>query len=277
LEAQWPTIAAALPVLMQGAGSRLQTVCGALETFLEFSGRWDEQLVLDLQAEEKARAEGDFYNAGFRVYRQGSIYDLRAQAAEVVACAARVQQHWKQAPEAGAREKGIAIELRGRGNYLQRNYRAAAEAFREALAIDRAIEPESTDVAIDLNYLADAERGAGERGAAERDYKEALRISKKLNDRVQSAIVTGNLAMLAAEREDWKATEKLARMALELSGDSGPLEVRARGSALLALALARQGRKANCLPFARRAVELYTRVGASSLEWAKEILRECEG
>ncbi|MGO9801190.1 MAG: NB-ARC domain-containing protein [Candidatus Binatus sp.] len=44
LDAQWLTIVAALPILVQGAGPRLQKLCGALEKFLEFSGRWDEQL-----------------------------------------------------------------------------------------------------------------------------------------------------------------------------------------------------------------------------------------
>ena len=205
------------------------------------------------------------------------IYARRAQAAEVVACADRAEQHWEQAAEAGARERATALELRGRGYLLQKNYPAVLAAYREALGIDRAIKAESDDVVVDLINVAEAERAAGERDAAERDYRDALRIAKKLDDRVLVATVTGNLALLVADREDWEETERLAREALELVGNSRPIEVLAQQYALLAQALARQEKKAEALPFARRAVELYTKVGSRNLEWAKRILHECGG
>jgi tetratricopeptide (TPR) repeat protein len=277
LEAQWQTIAAALPLLVQGAGSRLQKVCTALERFLEYSGRWDVRLALCLQAEDKARAEGDFYNAGSRVYSNGCLYRLRDQASEVVSCADRAQQHWERASGAGAREKGMVIELRGHACYLQENYPAALAAFREALAIDHAINPESSEVVVDLVDVATVELVTSERDAAERNFKEALRIAKKLGERQQAAAITGNLAILAAAKEDWKETERLAREGLELSGDSGPIAVIANESALLAVALTRQGQKAEGIPYARRAVQIYTKLGSSNLAEANEILRECEG
>jgi hypothetical protein len=40
LEAAWPLIAAALPLLLAGNNARLQMACGALDGFLDFSGRW---------------------------------------------------------------------------------------------------------------------------------------------------------------------------------------------------------------------------------------------
>jgi hypothetical protein len=44
----------------------------------------------------------------------------------------------------------------------------------------------------------------------------------------------------------------------------------------LAKALARQGRKLEALPHARRAVEIYTTLGSPELEEASQTLAECE-
>ena len=128
---------------MQGENERLQHVYNALRTFLDFSGRWDEQLALVQQAEEKALATGDIYNAGWRAYDAGWIYYLRGQAPEVLAYAARGAGHWEKAPQAGAREKAVAIRLRGLGHQLEKNYPAAIEAYQESLTLWRAIAPES--------------------------------------------------------------------------------------------------------------------------------------
>ena len=277
LETQWPTIAAAVPLLLQGESSRLQTFCSALQKFLDFSGRWDEQLALNAHAEAKASVAGDSYGAGWRAYRQGIVHDWRGQAADVVACADRAEEHWKAVPNLSGRERAAAVELRGRGYFWQANYPAALAAFREALAISRAIDAESADVITHLTYLANAERAVGDHDAAESDWREALRIAKKLDNRELVATTTGNLALLESDREDWKATEELAREALQLSEGLARLDLVAPQAGLLAQALARQGRKADGLPFARRAVELFMRVHAYDLEWAKEILRECEG
>ncbi len=80
--------------------------------FFNFTGRWDEWLALNLQAEEKAVAAKDANNAGWRAYQAGWVYSLRGQSAEVLACAVRAEQHWAKA---GARERAMAIRLRGHG------------------------------------------------------------------------------------------------------------------------------------------------------------------
>src|SRR5215213_7972902 len=71
LDAAWPIVAAALPLFLTGPNDRLQIVCDASLRFLEFTGRWDEWVALARDAEPKAVATKDFWNAGWRAYHAG--------------------------------------------------------------------------------------------------------------------------------------------------------------------------------------------------------------
>ncbi|HWB05785.1 MAG TPA: tetratricopeptide repeat protein [Verrucomicrobiales bacterium] len=275
LDAAWPSVAPAISLFVAGENVRLQRVCSALPTFLEFTGRWDEWLSLSGQAEAKAVSAGDYDKAGWRAYQLGTIFRLRQQSGDVLACAARAEEHWKSA-DAGARERAVAIRLRGLGHQLNKDYPAAIAAFREALELDRSLSAESKDVAIGLNSLANAERLSGDYEVAERDYREALRVAQAVGYAEGVANFTGNLAALALDREDWPGAEALAREALPLSEKVGRLELIAGDCDRLAKALVRQGKAAEALPHARRAVELYTPLGSAYLAWAEATLRECE-
>jgi tetratricopeptide (TPR) repeat protein len=275
LDAAWPTVAAALPRFLAGENERLQTVCDALFNFLNFTGQLDECLALSRDAESRAVAAGDFDKAGWRACQAGWVYYLREQSAEVLACADRAETHWREA-HAGARERAYAIQLRGHGNYGAKNYPAAIAAYRESLELDRSLGRESRDVAAALNWLANAEGDSGDRDAAERDYREALRIARAIDYHEGIADLTGNLAALALDREDWLGGESLAREALPLSEKIGRLEVIAANRQRLALALVRQGKKEEALPHARRAVETYQKLGLPTLADAQKILAQCE-
>jgi nucleoside phosphorylase/tetratricopeptide (TPR) repeat protein len=277
LEAEWPTLAAALPRLLQGENDQLQKVCDALFNFLNFSGRLDECLNLNQQAEEKALSVKDSFNAGWRAYQAGWIYHLRGQVTEVLACAEWCTVHWEKA-QAGAGERAWAIRLRGIGHYIAKDYLTAIEAFQEALTLWRAIAPESREVSVALNDLAEVETRQNDNDAAERDYREALRIVKKINDHVDIASITGNLAGMTLDLKDWVGAESLAYEALELAEKVGRQELIGSDCWRLAKALARQGKADQGLPYASRAVEIFTKLRMpDELEKAQATLKECGG
>jgi tetratricopeptide (TPR) repeat protein len=276
LDAAWPTVAAALPRFLTGAKDRLQTVCDALSDFLDFTGRWDEWLALSLDTEVKAVAAKDFWNAGWRAYNAGWVHYLREQSAEVLACADRAEAHWRKA-RIGIRELAEAIRLRGLGHKLAKDYPAAIAAYRQTVELDRTLRAESADVAIDLNSLATAERKSGDLDGAERDFREALRIALAVGYPEGVAIITGNLSNLALVREDWPGAEALAYEALALAEKVGRKELIASDCRRLAEALARQGRKLEALPYAQRAVEIFTALRSPDLKDARQTLAECEG
>ena len=275
LDAAWPTVAAALPRFIVGESERLQTVCGALATFFHFTGRWDEWLALSRDVESRAAAAGNFNDAGWRAYNAGFVHNLRGQSAEVLAWADRAEAHWREA-KASARERATAISLRGFGHKLANDYSAAAVAFREAVELDSTLGRENVNVAIDLNDLAGAERSDRQFEAAERDYREALRIASAVDYQEGVAYMTGNLAGLALDREDWPGAETLAREALRLSEKVGRQELIASVSHRLAKALMRQGKKEEALPHVRRAAKIYQKLGSPYFASIQEILAECE-
>jgi tetratricopeptide (TPR) repeat protein len=276
LETEWPTIAAALPLFVQGDNAGVQAICAALRTFLNFTGRWDDWLSLSLQAEEKAVSAQDWLSAGRRTFDAGWVYALRQQAAEVLSCAARAENHWISG-KVDAYEKSQALQLRGLGHRLEKNYSSALVAYHEALTLQRGLSADSEDVAIVLNDIASVERLSGDYAAAEHDYREALQIDNKINHREGAAVRLGNLAGLALARQDWRSAEQRAREALPLADAVGSQHLIAILSLHLAKALLQQGRKAEGLPYAQRAVEILAKLRSPNLADAQAALKECGG
>jgi tetratricopeptide (TPR) repeat protein len=275
IDAAWPIVAAALPCFLAGPNLQLQTVCQALFQPCNYSGRYDESLALNKDAESRAVLAKDFLSAGYRAYHMGWVLHLRGQSAEVLACANRAQEHWRAA-RAGTREMGNAINLRGLGHRLAKNYPDAIAAHREAAELWRSLESESKAVAATLNNIGIAERMSGDNEAAERNYLEALRIARLVNYEEGISYITGNLAGVALTREDWTSGETFAREALEMAEKIGRQQLIANGCIRLAQALLRQGKKTQGIPYARRAVEIFTVLGSLGVDFARKILAECE-
>lgn len=157
------------------------------------------------------------------------------------------------------------------------------------MEIFRSISPESDDVAIGQESLADAERLNKDYSAAERNYREALRIAKKTKNDDIVASLTGNLAELALDREQWAEAESLAREALALAEKVGRHELIALDCHTLAKALLKQNPVGagvgadrdpplqEALTLSRRAVEIFSHLRVpDDLQEAQETLAEIE-
>ncbi len=109
------------------------------------------------------------------------------------------------------------------------------------------------------------------------NYREALRIAKKNNNQ-ELMTISGNLAELALDREQWAEAESLARETLALSEKVGRHELIANDCHRIAKALFKQNRATDeALALARRAVEIYTRLRQQdNLQEAQETLGEIE-
>lgn len=194
-----------------------------------------------------------------------------------MACAARCAEHWAKA---GARERAATIQLRGLGHKLEKNYPAAIAAYKESLAFCRAIASEESEEVSSVlnNSVSEVQRLQGDFAAAERDYKEALRIAKKVENREGIAAITGKLASLALDREDWPQAEKLAQQAFDMAEKLKKHSMIGVNCLRLVQSLARQGKAAESLDYARCAGDIFSRLRQSDeLEKAQAALRECGG
>lgn len=275
LEEAWPTVAAALPVVLLGESGRLQTLCGALYRFLLFTGRWDEGLALNREAEERALAGGDFLQAGYRAENGGWMAWHRSRPDEVLQAADRTDAHWNRA-NAGSAFKAKVFHLRGSAYIIQTNYAAALTEFRHCLGLWQTISRESVEVTRALGSIADTERLNGDYDAADRDCSEALRIARKVGDTLGVAMCMRIFTGIALVREHWSDAEALAREALLLLEKMGQRDAIAHTLTDLAKSLVRQGRPAEGLLYARRAVDVLTQLRSGYLPWAQMTLRECE-
>ena len=216
----------------------------------------------------------DKNTAGWRAYQAGWIYFSRSQSDKVLECAKRASLYWEKS---SPREKGAAIRLRGLGYKIQGKYDKALIDYRKALEIWRTISPESDDVTNVLNDIAIIERIKKDYAAAESDYREILRIDKKINNQEGIPTILGNLATLALEREQWVEAESLVREALELDEKYGRNEIIALDCHRLAQALLEQKKNLDeALSLSNRAVEIFTRLRHPELQSAQETLGEIE-
>jgi len=282
LEENWTSISAAIPLFVVGISTvdneRLQNMCFAINTFLEFSGRWDEKLKLNLYAENIAVKFSDFHNAGFRAYNLGVIYNNREQNDDVLECITRCTLYWEKSSAAGLHEKTLIKWLQGLTYLSEEKNKEAIEVFTEIKKIFESGDPENIDLSSAINNIGRAELALKDYDSAERSFRLALGQAEKLKDQPAIATFICNLAFVESTRKNLPAAEDLAIQAIYLSQKIGRQELVAGAHAILAQILVQKGNPQDGRPYAQVAVDIYTKLRLlSSLKEAQEILKECGG
>jgi class 3 adenylate cyclase/tetratricopeptide (TPR) repeat protein len=276
LESAWPIVAAALPLLIKTNTGEFQMACDALQTFLEFSGRWDECLALCIESEKRAVAARQYQRANRRAMDIGGIFHLRRQSDQVFACADRAAFYCREGALSDI-ERASAVSLLALAHEAGEDYNAAIAAHREALDLFR-VDPDCCHAVVHrLISIASCQYRSRDWEDAEQGYRDALSAARSIEYENGIGGATGLLAELALRRQEWSTAESLAREALLMGEKIGRQEMIGRNCHRLAQALARQDRKPEATPHARRAVEIFTVLRLPDLEQTRRVLAECEG
>jgi len=167
-------------------------------------------------------------------------------------------------------EYALSLRSVGQLDFRRGEYAGAAEALREALALNRICKPGThTDVASLANDLAACLRNAGQVAEAERLHEEALALRRQAADgTLPVAESLNNLAGIHLDREEFEQSARLLQEALEIRdkilGPQHPLTLQTISN--LAAARWRLRQREEALALARQAEQGYRGLGADGEE-----------
>ncbi|MDD5369416.1 MAG: hypothetical protein PHQ40_10035 [Anaerolineaceae bacterium] len=276
LEAEWPTIESALPLIIRGENSRLQTFCGALDKFMLNSARWDEWAILSQKAEAKALAENDFLDAAQRAIPEGMIAFYREQPSSVHNCADRCEAYYQKCNSYEPLDKSRILRLHSMAFILEDKNQEALVANEEALKYSMSVTPVSEELIACLINRVETNRRMGVGISPDINYQEVLRLARNLNCHEAVTKCIALQAENALEKRDWFSTASLAGEALKLAEYESNLLMTGICCIQLAEAFIKQDKPHEALPYAQRGVEILSRIGCFELDNEKALLQECE-
>jgi tetratricopeptide (TPR) repeat protein len=133
------------------------------------------------------------------------------------------------------------------------------------------------NVAIVLNDLGVLARERQEYAAAERYYREASELARKIDDKEGQANYSGNLGELALDREQWAEARQWFEQALPQAREVGRVELIAYAQYGLAHVWEAEGRADRALPLAQEALKIFERLQHKDLAEARELVERLQG
>jgi len=224
LEAEWPSISAALQLIQKSDNIKLQYFYNGINTFLDFSGRHDELLSLCQIAEEKAHRVQAFNTAAAHAYQAGCIFAERKQAEGVSNAALRCEEYWRLHTEQvnlsrlkdkliqmGKHEQAMILRLRGLFHQLEGNYSAAREELLKAQELYQSVAQPSKELVIVMNDLGVLHDLMEDKFASGRYLTTALERAREANFKEEILTCLRNLSLIKYAAGELPAAKSLAR------------------------------------------------------------------
>ncbi|KOP25239.1 NB-ARC domain-containing protein [Hapalosiphon sp. MRB220] len=285
LEAEWQNLEGVATTLREMSGipgtlkdrqaaQMLIDLEHALGNFLWFRGYWDERVRLSEWVYQVGKALNQWSDAGWGAYNVAFIYYYRQETEQAASWAARMAEVMEQG--GNRRDKTVAIRLQGLIAEQRQDHAEAERLYQDALPIYRELGEEK-DEAIALNDLGRIARSQKNYDRAESYYKQALAIAEKLGNKALIATRCGNLGSLALDRDRPKEARLWYERELALAQEVGRQELVAQAQSGLAQVLEAEGRYAEALELAQKALEIRERLRDRGLEWTRGLVERLRG
>ncbi|TFI52508.1 tetratricopeptide repeat protein [Mastigocladus laminosus UU774] len=285
LEAEWQNLEGVATTLREIAGipgtlkdrqaaQMLIDLENALYQFLLFRGYWDEAVRLGEWRYQAGKALNQWSDAGWGAHHVAWIHYCRAETERAASWAARMAQVIKQG--GSRRDKAVAIQLQGQIAKQRQEYAEAEQLYQDALAIYRELGDEDMETNA-LNNLGNVARSQGQYDRAESYYKQALAIAEKLGNKELIASWCGNLGLLALDRNRPTEAHPWYERELALAQEVGRQDLVADAQEGLAEVLEKEGRYAEALELAQKALEIRERLRDRDLEFSRGLVERLRG
>ncbi len=285
LEAEWQNLEGVATTLREIAGipgtlkdrqaaQMLIDLENALYQFLLFRGYWDEAVRLGEWGYQAGKALNQWSDAGWGAKSVAWVHYCRAETERAASWAARMAEMMEQG--GSRRDKAGAIQLQGQIAQQRQDYAEAERLYQDALAIHRELGDEEME-ALALNNLGNVARSQGQYDRAESYYKQALAIEEKRGGKHMQVAYLGNLGLLALDRNRPTEARPWYERELALAQEVGRQDLVAHAQYGLAQVLEEEGRYAEALDLAQKALEIRERLRDRSLEFSRGLVERLRG
>lgn len=285
LETEWTNLEAAAQLLLGSStergttaedkiiGPRLIELTRALRSFLQFSGRLEERILLCTRAYDEACALGARDEAGWFAYDIANDNCSLERLDEASAWIDKCAKVW--AKREGKKERIALYRIRGLLAQHRREYFQAEGFLKRALALELELNLE-TFATSTLNELSSLAYERKRYKDARKYLRQAMEIAVKLNDREEQAVYSANLGSLALVENKLDEAFDCFNQGLTLARECGLIELSGGAQYGLARVLKAQGQKDLALRMANEALAIYERLRHAEVNDVRELVESLE-